>query len=125
LELRLAMGFALLMVASGMFCFWYASDYTLLIAGSFLAGLAGGALLPLWGFLLGRAFGAGTVGRVVGLVAFAILPLSLLLPPLFGWVFDKSGSYDHATLLATGAACAVILVVPRIRTQPPASAAAA
>jgi MFS family permease len=121
---RLGMSAILVLFAVGMLCFFFATDSKLLFGGGVLLGLGTGAMVPLWGFLLARSFGPENVGRVMGLMSFAILPFGIT-PPLFGWVFDKTGSYDDALLFLAVALLVVIALVPRLRTQESPAVAAA
>ena len=116
-DLRIALGGCLFLIAVAMFFFWHFTAYALLAMGAFIAGVAMGAIVPLWGFLVTRSFGAQNVGRVMGIMTTAETPLLLLSPPLFGWFFDNTGSYTGAYMLYIGLSAAAIALVPRIRTH--------
>ena len=114
---RIVLATAVAGFAFGMSCFWQAeAGYAVMAAGGALMGLAAGGVLPLKGLLLAQSFGAQNVGRVMGLMTLAIMPLNLVAPPLFGWIYDRTGSYDAALLLFVGMAGLAALTLPRIRT---------
>lgn len=122
-DLRLALAAACLVLSLSMFSFLQADGYALLAAGSILLGLAAGSVLPLWGFLLARAFGPDNIGRVMGIMGLVIMPLNLFAPPLFGWIYDETGSYNLGFMLCIGLLAAVMILLPKIRTHPPAPVA--
>ncbi len=55
-----------------------------------------GGVIPLWGALIGAAFGRFAFGRVMGLMSPCMLPIQMLGVPFAGYVFDRWGSYDLA-----------------------------
>jgi MFS family permease len=116
IDLRISLGVCLLGMALGLLFFWHAEGYTFLLAGAFLEGIALGAVVPLWSVLVTRSFGAQNVGRVMGLMTLAEMPLLLLSPPLYGLIFDNTGSYEGAFMLFIGLSAASIVLLPRIRT---------
>lgn len=127
IDLRLLLAIAMLVLATGMLGFLQADGYAMLVAATLLTGLSGGTVVPLWGYLLARAFGPENIGRVMGLMNFVVLPVTIGAPPLFGWVYDKTGSYNNAFILYMALLPALaIVLLPRIRTQPatPATKAA-
>jgi len=70
-----------------------------------LASLLGMCVVPivtLMGATMGALFGAANVGRAMG-IAFGIkLPFLFGLPPLIGFLFDRSGNYHLAFLVTAG-----------------------
>lgn len=56
-------------------------------------GLVGGSMMPVYGALVGRLFGADAFGQVIGLGALVGLPMLFLGPLGFGLAFDASGDY--------------------------------
>ena len=116
---RLLMFMSLGGVALGMTCLTQASGGYLVIAlGVALLGLFGGLMVPIESYLAPRIFGQRIVGRAMGLLSGAILVAMLLTPPLFGLIFDVTGSYT--AIFWTFAALAVIalLWVPTMRLTP-------
>lgn len=59
-----------------------------------LLGFSGGSFLPLHPYLNSRYFRAGVIGRVNGAQSPFFLPLGLTAPPLAGYIFDQTGSYE-------------------------------
>ena len=116
---RVVLAAAVAGFAFGMSCFWQAqAGYAVMAAGGALMGLAAGGVLPLKGLLLAQSFGPQNVGRAMGLMTMAIMPLNLVAPPLFGLIYDQTASYDNALLLFIGLAALAALALPRIRTEP-------
>ena len=73
-----------------------ASGYSSLLVASAFFGLGMGGLIPLWGALIGAAFGRFAFGRVMTLMSPCMLPIQMLGVPFAGYVFDRWGSYDLA-----------------------------
>lgn len=94
-----------------------ATGYWVILLGAGLVGL-GGMILPLQGFVAPRIFGQAVVGKAVGLLHLASLVGLLLTPPLFGFVFDKTGSYSAIFITFAVLAVGAMLVVPKIRLHP-------
>lgn len=94
-------------------------DSTVLVTLSvFLMGFAGGALLPMHPYLNSRYFDAAVIGQVNGAQAPLFLPLGLIGPPLAGYVFDQTGSYDLVLAGLIGVQLVAVLMVfllPRTR----------
>lgn len=67
--------------------------YPTLFTVAALTGPAVGGVLPLWGMLVGGRFGVPSMGRAMGLMSTAFLPLNLLGLHIVGTAFDKTGSY--------------------------------
>lgn len=83
-----------------------------------MTGCAGGALIPMHPYLNSRYFDADIIGQVNGAQAPLFLPLGLIGPPLAGYVFDQTGSYDKVLmgLIAVQALTLVfIFLLPRPR----------
>jgi predicted MFS family arabinose efflux permease len=120
-KLRLALATAILLQAFSVFGFLRADTYPLLVVASLLLGLGLGGLLPLWTFLLSRAFGALSIGRVMGLMSVVLTVFNLASPMLFGLAFDKAGNYSPALIGHIVALCIAMLLLPQIRTQPTAA----
>jgi cyanate permease len=118
-NLRIALGVCLLGVSVSMLCFWYAAGYMMMVFGSFLLGAAIGVMGTLWGLLLSRGFGTENLGLVMGLVAMVKMPVQLSAPPFFGFVFDKTASYDGALLLVAALCASALVFLPYLRTRAP------
>jgi MFS family permease len=83
-----------------------------------LIGMFGGMMIPIQGMLVSRLFAPHVIGKVSGLLNLAILCAMLLTPPIFGLIFDLSGSYDMIFGLFAVLAAIGLMVVPRIRMEP-------
>ena len=105
-----AVGMALLTQSSG--GFWS------ILAGVAVIGLFGGLMVPIESYLAPRVFGVRAVGRAMGLLAGAILIALLFTPPLFGLIFDLTGSYRGIFWTFAGFAAAALIWVPMMRLRP-------
>lgn len=105
-----AAGMALLTLASG--------GYGAIALGVAVIGLFGGMMVPIESFLAPRVFGQRAVGRAMGLLSGVILIALLTTPPLFGLIFDLTGSYRGIFWVFSGLALAALLWMPFIRLQP-------
>lgn len=106
--------------ASGMACLTQAAEgYWMIALGVGLIGLFGGFMVPLQSLLVPRIFGQRVVGRAMGLISMVMLVALLSTPPLFGRIYDVTGSYSAIffsfVALALGA---MLLCVPYIRLHP-------
>jgi sugar phosphate permease len=95
-----ALTIALLLVALGML--WAFPSYPGLIAASLFVGLGFGGVTPLWINLPARSFGAGSVGRALGLMNPLHIPLTAPSAPLAGYISDTTGSYELVWLVYAG-----------------------
>lgn len=87
-------------------------------AGVAVIGLFGGMMVPTESYLAPRVFGQRAVGRAMGLLSGTILLALLATPPLFGFIFDVTGSYRSAFWTFGGIAVAALFLVPAIRLTP-------
>jgi cyanate permease len=74
-------------------------------------------MVPMQPLFVSRVFGAHVVGRVMGLLSFGTLAVMLVTPPLFGKIFDMTGSYSLIFAIFTGLAALAMLLVPYTRVQ--------
>lgn len=70
--------------------------YAILLAVVVFSGPAVGGVMPLWGMIVGRRFGVQALGRAMGFMSAAMLPLNLLALHVVGATFDATGSYTRA-----------------------------
>lgn len=94
-----------------------ATHYAALVPSVALFGLGTGGLYPLFGVLVGAAFGRESFGRALGLMGTFTMAMSLPAAPLAGWVYDRTGSYDPAFAVlplafALGALLLLLLRLP-------------
>jgi predicted MFS family arabinose efflux permease len=105
---------SLLGFGCGMVCLTQAAvGYWMIALGVGLIGLLGGIMVPMQSLLVPRIFGDRVVGRAMGLITAVMLCALLATPPLFGLIFDVTGSYTGIfVVFAVLAAVAAILGVP-------------
>jgi MFS family permease len=96
MELRHTMWLAFACMGGGTLVLSQAAGYAALASGAVLFGLAAGGLLPVWGAMVARSFGAARFGRALGAMNLAMAPLTLLSAPYAGQLFDRFGSYQLA-----------------------------
>jgi MFS family permease len=114
----------LAMFGTGMACLAEATTgYWLILVGAGLVG-TGGMMIPLQSFVTPRIFGPEVVGRASGLLGFVSLCGLLATPPLFGLVYDLTGSYSAIFYVVAALAAVAMLLVPRIRLHPRGTVAA-
>ena len=124
LDPRLMLAMAAGGFAAGMACLIFAeAGYAVMALAVALVGLFGGLVMPLQGVLVPRIFGQAVIGRASGLLNFVVLGLLLVSPPLFGLIFDKTGSYDAIFAVFAAASLATVLLVPYVRLSPRAAPA--
>lgn len=105
--------------AVGMACLTQAHlGYWMIALGVAIIGLFGGLMVPVESYLVPRVFGQRAVGRAMGLLSGTILFALLLTPPLFGFIFDVTGSYMGIFWTFAGLAAAALLWLPAIRLRP-------
>ena len=116
---RLLMVGALGGFAAGMACMTQAHlGFPMIATGVAIIGLFGGMMVPTEAFLAPRVFGKRAVGKAMGLLSGVILIALLSTPPLFGLIFDLTGSYMGILWTFTGLALAALLWLPAIRLHP-------
>lgn len=105
--------------ATGMACLTQAqAGYAVIALGVAITGLFGGLMVPIESYLAPRVFGQRAVGRAMGLLSGVILVALLSTPPLFGLIFDITGSYTGIFWTFCGLALIALLWVPVMRLQP-------
>lgn len=105
--------------AVGMACLTQAHlGYGAILLGVAIVGLFGGLMVPIESFLAPRVFGQRAVGRAMGLLSGVILVALLSTPPLFGLIFDLTGSYMGIFWTFSGLAAVALLWLPAIRLHP-------
>jgi MFS family permease len=98
---RVAFFYMLLPALGSALLLWGAQpSVTVAIAAVVLLGLAQGAEIDLLGYFCARYFGMRTYSSVFGSMITAMAVSSAAGVALFGRVFDQTGSYDNALLLA-------------------------
>lgn len=92
--------------------------YWVFVIASIVLGASQGAIVPLWSIMMARFYGPERVGSSMGMMSLVLTPFNLVAAPIFGLVFDRTGSYLGAYL-----GCFVLLVfslvlVAMIRERP-------
>ncbi|RLQ23400.1 MFS transporter [Seongchinamella sediminis] len=103
---------------AGMLLLLQAGTTVLVAASVALIGFSAGAFLPIHPYLNSRYFPAEVIGQVNGAQAPLFLPLGLTGPPLAGYVYDRTGSYDLVLAGLAGVllvAVITVLLLPRSR----------
>jgi len=118
IDSRLAIGIGEFLFLLALFAYVKADSYPLLVAGNILQGLGSGALTPLSGLVLARLFGVESVGRAMGLLMMIMMPWNLLATPLYGWIYDHTGSYRFAFMYCMVLVVILMTFLVRIRTHP-------
>ena len=96
-------------LSSGLLILLLVQDYSGLVAGAFVMGLGYGGVVPIWTNMPARAFGAGSVGRALGVMNPLHIPITATSAPLAGYISDTTGSYDGVFWMY-GGCCAVAAV---------------
>lgn len=102
---------AFVLQLTGMLIFIQARTWALFLPFLILFGLGYGGTIPLRAALQREYFGRSAFGSIQGLMVSVMTALSILGPPLAGWIFDVTGSYHAAWLIFTGA---LFLALPLI-----------
>ena len=94
---------------------WADAGFAAIALGVMLMGFFGGMMMPMESFLIPRIWGREVVGRVGGMLNLVILSFLLISPPLFGRIYDITGSYDVIFGLFAALAIMMLLLVPVVR----------
>jgi MFS family permease len=92
-----------------------AAGFWMIAAGVSCVGLAGGVMVPMQSYLIPRIFGAHCIGRAYGLMSTVMLVFLLTTPPLFGRIYDLTGSYSAIFLTFIALTIGSMAAVPYIR----------
>lgn len=112
---RLGLGVTLCLLMLGMMGFLQADSYTMLSTACLIAGMASGTASLFWSVILSQVYGPNRVGQMMGKMNLVIMPLTLLSPPLFGWVFDLTGSYGNAFIGYMGLILLALLLLTQMQ----------
>ncbi|MDE0681020.1 MAG: MFS transporter [Gammaproteobacteria bacterium] len=72
----------------------------LVVVAAFCLGLAAGAEWDALSYLAAREFGLESYGRVYSLLVVGVAIITAISPPIFGYAFDQTGSYNSLLLLS-------------------------
>lgn len=93
----------------------YSDTFLPMAAACTVCGLFSGSAAPLWSLILSHVYGVERIGKVMGAMSVIIMAFNLTSAPLFGWVYDRTGSYDGALLGYTGLLALAIVFVASLR----------
>lgn len=102
-----------------------ASNGTTITVASVLIGFSASSSLPLWHALTASLFGVVNFSRVIGLTQLIVFPMVMAGPPVAGYIFDTTGSYDGALYFFTGLLGFAILLILGVRAKEKSVAAMA
>ncbi len=80
-------------------------SYAAALALFSVVGLVAGSMMPVYGALIGRLFGAASFGQVMGMGALVGLPVIFLAPLGFGYAFDATNSYSLGLVVMIVSLC--------------------
>ena len=83
-----------------------------------LNGFAMGGFSTATTVLIGKAFGLGAIGKILGVLEIGFSIGAAVGPFLGGFIFDVSGSYKIAFLIITGTILTRVLLVALIKQEP-------
>jgi MFS family permease len=112
---RAAVWLSIALQAGGLFMLLGTLEYRLLLLWGGVFGLGMGGMVPMFGALVGAAFGRHAFGRVMGLMSPVMVPVQSLGIPFAGWMFDRTGAYDRAFAVLLGVYGLAMLAVALLR----------
>ena len=78
-------------------------------------GIAYGAVMPLWVPFVGDIFGRYSIATLMGILTFTGGVINGLGPIIYGWIFDKTGSYYWAFVFGVATFVISIILVAFIK----------
>lgn len=78
-------------------------------------GIAYGAVMPLWVPFVGDIFGRYSIATLMGILTFTGGLINGLGPIIFGWVFDRTGTYFWAFIFGIATFVISIILVAMIK----------
>lgn len=111
-DTRIAVWLAIAFQMLGVSILSRSPDQTLLLAAVAIFGLGMGGIIPLWGSLIGEAFGRENFANIMGMMTPCTLPIRLSGLLIAGYIFDRTGSYTLAFQIFLGVyACAAVALL--------------
>lgn len=98
--------------------------FWLLLLAVALLGVAVGGVFPAWSTIMAWLFGARSYGTVMGMMAIIMQPFAVVTMRFIGEVYDRSGSYVPAFGVFIALALIAIVLISRLRPEPPLDPAA-
>ncbi|HUP24118.1 MAG TPA: MFS transporter [Thermoanaerobaculia bacterium] len=118
-DVRSAMALSAVLQTAGVLLVLVVDSYPGLLLAGAIYGLGMGGLVPLWGAMIGAAFGRLAFSRVMGAMSPFILPLQVAGVPYAGWVFDTTGHYAPAFRVFAGVYALSIAALLFLPLPPP------
>lgn len=109
--------FAINIVALSVFSM--AGSYRELAVATVIVALAGGAISPFYGAMIGRLFDLRLFGRVLGTMSFISFSVAGVAPVISGWVFDLTNSYRMLFIGLIVLMAIPMSLIPLIRVRRP------
>ena len=112
IDTRIAVWLAIAFQMLGLSILSRSPDHTGLLIAVAVFGLGMGGIIPLWGSLIGEAFGRENFATIMGMMAACMLPIRIAGLPIAGYIFDRTGSYTLAFQIFLGVyVCAGISLI--------------
>lgn len=116
---RLLAVIALLVLSLGLLCFELSAAGRTWLLVPFLAflGIGYGGIVTLLGIIVGRSFGRGSFGAIIGWMWGVLLVGTVIGPTFAGWMFDNRGSYQGIWLTMAGLCVLGAVMMYFLRTK--------
>ncbi len=121
----LLLAVVLLLFALALLLLLIAQDANTIMLASALIGFSASSSLPLWHALTASLFGVVNFSRVIGLTQLIVFPMVMAGPPLAGFIYDRTGSYDTALKIFSVLLLAALLLIIGVRVKEKSVAATA
>ena len=120
----IALGVMVVVQLIAMTGFIIAQDFTGLVISILFYGLSSGGVSVAWSLTLSRIYGAVRLGQVMGFMTFTLMPFTMLAPPLIGWSYDVTQSFNYGLIGYSIMLGVVLVCLPKLRTTSGRSATA-
>jgi MFS family permease len=93
-------------------------SYPALLAAAAVFGLGMGGIMPLMSALIARVYGPANFGPVMGLAGPILIVFQSTGAPVFGLVYDNTGSYQLGLWMMCAALAVPAVAIASLRTAP-------